>query len=200
MPTKLSRPLVPLLVCATVVAVLSGCTPSGSPSSPLTSGPTASSSDSGSSGTAAPASPTPSASPTPVAIGCDTLVSADVMYAFNPNYGLISNWTPSGGSDAAKAKAEQGIACRWQNQSSGTTIDISVAHLDSASIEALKNAAVTQSTMVPTYGDEAYFTTSAGTGTAIAFQGDYWLVATSVEFLEPGDPADLINAALGQLK
>jgi hypothetical protein len=121
------------------------------------------------------------------------------MYAFNPNYGLLDSYTPAGGSDAAKAEADKGIACRWQNQSSNATIDISVAHLDSASIESLKNTAVTESTSVPTYGDEAYFSTASGTGTAIVFQGDYWLVATSVDFLEPGDPADLINAALGQL-
>jgi hypothetical protein len=136
----------------------------------------------------------------PVTLGCGTLVSADVMYAFNPNFGLLTSWTPPSGSAAATAKADQGVACRWQNQTSGDTIDISVAHLDSGSIEALKNDAVAQSTMVPTYGDEAYFSVTNNVGTAIVFQGDYWLVATSVAFLEPGDPADLINAALAALK
>jgi hypothetical protein len=122
------------------------------------------------------------------------------MYAFNPNFGPIGSWTPKPGTDAATAISEHGIACRWQNQTSGDTIDISVAHLDAASIEALKNDAVEKSTMVPTYGDEAYFSVSGGVGTAIVFQGTYWLVATSVEFAEPGDPADLITAALSALK
>ena len=122
------------------------------------------------------------------------------MYAFNPNFGLLDSWTPVAGSAAATAKSEHGLACRWSNQTSGDTIDFSVAHLDAASIEALKNQAVASSTMVPTYGDEAYFSVKKGVGTAIVFQGDYWLVATSVAFLEPGDPADLIDAALGVLK
>jgi len=136
----------------------------------------------------------------PITIGCNTLITPDDIYAFNPNFALISNWTPKAGSAAATAKSEQGIACRWQNQTSGDTIDISAAHLDAASIEALKNAAVEKSTMVPTYGDEAYFSVSGGVGTAIVFQGTYWLVASSVEFAEPGDPADLITAALSALK
>jgi hypothetical protein len=122
------------------------------------------------------------------------------MYAFNPNFGAIDNWTPKSGSPAATAKSEKGIACRWQNQTSGDNIDISVAHLDATSIESLKNDAVDKSTMVPTYGDEAYFSVSGGVGTAIVFQDDFWLVASSVEFAEPGDPADLITAALGALK
>ena len=54
--------------------------------------------------------------------------------------------------------------------------------------------------MVPTYGDEAYFSVTGGIGTAIVFQDDYWLVATSIDFAEPGDPSDLIDAALAQLK
>ena len=36
-------------------------------------------------------------------------------------------------------------------------------------------------------------------GTATVFKGNYWLVATSVAFAEPGDPSDLITAALGAL-
>jgi len=191
-----TRAVVPLAVSALALAALSGCVPTPSP--------TASGSPSESPSATASASPTPTPTATvvstPITIGCNTLITPDDIYAFNPNFGLINSWTPKSGSAAATAKSEQGIACRWQNQTSGDTIDVSVAHLDPASIESLKNDAVEKSTMVPTYGDEAYFSTSGGAGTAIVFQGDYWLVATSVDFLEPGDPADLINAALGALK
>ena len=192
----LRRAVVPLAVSALALALLSGCVPSPSPTASDTATATATDSPSAS----ATPTPTPSAVSTPITIGCNTLITPDDIYAFNPNFGLITSWTPKAGSAAATAKSEQGIACRWQNQTSGDTIDISVAHLDAASIEALKNAAVEKSTMVPTYGDEAYFSTSGGVGTAIVFQGDFWLVATSVDFLEPGDPADLITAALGALK
>lgn len=194
--SALRRLVVPLAVTALAVAALSGCVPTPSPSRTATASASASDTPS-----ASPTpSPTPSVVSTPITIGCNTLLTPDDVYAFNPNFGLITSWTPKSGSAAATAKSEQGLACRWQNQTSRDTIDVSVAHLDAATIESLKNDAVEKSTMVPTYGDEAYFSVSGGVGTAIVFQGDYWLVATSVDFLEPGDPADLITAALGALK
>ena len=192
----LRRILVPLAVSVLALAALSGCVPTPTP----TSSGTASATPSDSPSASATPSPTASTVSTPITIDCNTLITPDDIYAFNPNFGLITTWAPKAGSAAATAKSEQGIACRWQNQTSGDTIDVSVAHLDAASIEALKNAAVEKSTMVPTYGDEAYFSVSGGVGTAIVFQGTYWLVATSVDFAEPGDPADLITAALGALK
>ena len=192
----LRRLVVPVALSLLALAALSGCVPTPTPSPTDTASASASETPS-----ATPtSSPTASAVSTPITVDCNTLITLDDMYAFNPNFGLISSWTPKSGSAAATAKSEKGIACRWQNQTSGDTIDVSVAHLDAASIEALKNAAVEKSTMVPTYGDEAYFSVSGGVGTAIVFQGTYWLVATSVDFAEPGDPADLITAALGALK
>jgi hypothetical protein len=195
-PRRVSRVAVPLALSALALVALSGCVPTASP----TPSQTASVPAGGTPSASSTASAAPSAAPTPIAIGCDDLVTPDDMYAFNPNFGLINSWTPKPGSPAATAKSEQGIACRWQNQTSGDNIDISVAHLDAASIESLKNDAVEKSTMVPTYGDEAYFSVSGGIGTAIVFQGTYWLVASSVYFAEPGDPADLITAALSALK
>ncbi|HEU0206160.1 MAG TPA: arginyl-tRNA synthetase [Pseudolysinimonas sp.] len=194
----LRRCVVPVAVSLLALAALSGCAPTPSPSPSSTETGAASPGETPSASSTP--SPTASTVSTPITIGCNTLITPDDIYAFNPNFGLITKWTPKSGSAAATAKSEQGIACRWQNQTSGDTIDVSVAHLDAASIESLKNAAVEKSTMVPTYGDEAYFSTSGGVGTAIVFQGNYWLVATSVDFLEPGDPADLITAALGALK
>ena len=197
-PRRSAAPLaVPLVVAVALIAGLAGCVPTPSPS-PTGSG--ASSSPAVTASATPSASPTPTVSATPITIGCSQLISADAIYAFNPNFGLLDSWTPASGSAAATAKSEKGIACRWSNQTSGDTIDFSVAHLDSASIESLKNDAVATSTMVPTYGDEAYFSAKKGTGTAIVFRGDFWLVASSVDFLEPGDPADLIDAALGALK
>jgi len=192
----LRRLVVPVALSLLALAALSGCVPTPTPSP---TDPASASASETPSATPTP-SPTATAVSTPITIGCNALITPDDMYAFNPNFGLISSWTPKSGSAAATAKSEKGLACRWQNQTSGDTIDISAAHLDTASIESLKNDAVEKSTMVPTYGDEAYFSVSGGVGTAIVFQGDFWLVATSVDFLEPGDPADLITAALSALK
>jgi hypothetical protein len=194
--SALRRLVAPMALGVLSLAMLSACVPT--PGSSTSDTPTASQSDTP---TATPTpSATPSATSTPITIGCNTLITPDDIYAFNPNFGLLNSWTPKSGSAAATAKSEQGIACRWQNQTSGDSIDVSAAHLDAATIESLKNDAVEKSTMVPTYGDEAYFSVSGGVGTAIVFQDDFWLVATSVDFAEPGDPADLITAALGALK
>ncbi|HEY4224605.1 MAG TPA: arginyl-tRNA synthetase [Pseudolysinimonas sp.] len=190
------RLVVSLAIAVFGAAALSGCVPTATPT-PSSTG-SATTPPSSASATASP-TPTPSVTSTPITIDCNTLVTPDDMYAFNPNFSLLTTFSPKGGSAAAAAASEQGLACRWTNGTSGDNIDISVAHLDAASITALKDQAVEASTMVPTYGDEAYFSTKSGVGTATVFQGDYWLVATSVDFLEPGDPADLITAALGAL-
>ena len=47
---------------------------------------------------------------------------------------------------------------------------------------------------VPTYGGVDYFEMKDGIGTANVFSGDYWIVARSVEFFEPGDAESLITA------
>jgi hypothetical protein len=177
---------------ALLAGILAGCAPTPAPAA--TGEPSETS------------QPTPSDEPTtpapagqPVDVACDELVSAQTIYDFNPNFGLVDDWAPEAGTDAARAVDLQGVACRWQNQTSGDTIDLSVASLPEAELEALKNAAVLESTMVPTYGEEAYFSVADGVGTAIVFERSYWLVATSGYFFEPGDAADIVNAALSAL-
>jgi hypothetical protein len=141
----------------------------------------------------------PAAAETPIDVACDELVSADVMYNFNPNFGLLDSWTPEAGTAAAEAVDLSGVACRWQNGTSNETIDLSVAHLSDTDLEALKNEAVGESTMVPTYGEEAYFSVVDGVGTAIVFEGPYWLVAASTSFFEPGDASEIVHSALDAL-
>jgi hypothetical protein len=187
------RPLVLLPATAAIlVALLVGCAPTSAadPSSPPSTPPSTPSAE--------PSEPTkPSA--VPIDADCATLVSPDTMYAYNPNFGLVDGWQPESGSAGAGAVALEGVACRWLNQTSSDTIDLSVANLDGESIEALKNEAVTESTMVPTYGDEAYFEVADGVGTAIVFDRSYWLVVSSVYFFEPGDATELVESALSAL-
>lgn len=150
-------------------------------------------------------SPTPTATPTgpttvPVTQTCDQLITIDDLYAFNPNYSADPEYAPKPGSDAALIQSYDGVACGWVNLSSNATIEIAVAHLGSADIEKLENALVLNSKPVPTYGGVDYFETKDGVGTANVFSGEYWIVARSVEFFEPGDAAKLIadvKAALG---
>jgi hypothetical protein len=194
MPTVSRRVLAPLALAAVVAALLAGCTPEPAPQDDP-SGPNPSGDPSGE-----PA-PTLTAAPvgTPVDIPCDKLVSADTIYQFNPNFGLIDDFTPSDGSVAASALEYSGVACRWQNQTSGDNIDLSVANLDPDTLTALKNTAFQDSTMVPTYGEEAYFTVNGQVGTAQVFQGSYWIVVESPAFFEPGDATEIVNSVLAAL-
>jgi hypothetical protein len=142
---------------------------------------------------------TPTPADEPLSVTCGELVDADAVYAFDPNYALLDSWDPAAGTPAAEAVAAGGVACELVRESGGGTIDLSVARLDEAALLAAKNAAFADSQMVPTYGDEAYFEVESGVGTAIVFQGPYWLVISSNAFAEPGEPTEIIDAALAAL-
>ncbi len=183
------RPIAP--VAAIALLLLAGCTPE----SGATPEPSASSS------TTEASTPEPTDEPvgTPVDATCDELVSADTLYIYNPNFGAIDDFTPEDGTAAASALAYQGVACRWENLTSGDQIDVSVAQLDDDSLTALKNAAFEDSEMVPTYGEEAYFSVEGGLGVAQVFLGSYWVVAESRVFLEPGDATEIVDSVLAAL-
>jgi hypothetical protein len=151
--------------------------------------------------------PTPTPSPTatgpttiPVTQTCDELVSLQTLYDYNPNWAPVPDYAPAPGSDGALIQSYSGVACGWMNLSSNATMEIAVAHLSPADIDKLANNLVLTTPSVPTYGGVDYFQSKNGTGTANVFSGDYWIVARSVDFFEPGDPAKLIEsvkAALG---
>jgi hypothetical protein len=198
MPVARPLPLRLWPVALVVVLALAGCTPTASPTRAASTPPVPSPHEP--STTAVP-TPTASVHATPVGKTCDQLISADTIYAYNPNFVPLSSWTPSAGSAAAQAKANKGVACRWQNETSNDVIDLSVADLDAATIESLKNQAVRASTMVPTYdgADEGYFSAANGTGSAIVFVKSSWIVLTSQQFVEPGDATDLVASVISAL-
>lgn len=193
----LARRLSLITVTVASAVLLAGCVPTGE----ATPTPTASASSSAS----ATPSPTdePSTEPTaapgaesePVTIGCSDLISLDDMYEFDPNFSLLTSFTPPSGSAAAEAVADQGIACRWVHNTSGVTIDISVAHLLDSALSTKKSQVQSSSTSVPTYDSEGYFSTAGSVGTAQVFTGPYWVTVTSEAFFEAGDAATLVNDA-----
>lgn len=127
------------------------------------------------------------------------MVPPQVMYDYNPNFALESDYTPAAGSLAAQAAAEKGIACSWINLTSGQTIEMSAAHLPATQLEQRSNELVTTSNSVPTYEVEGYFIVNGAAGTAQAFDPPYWITATSTAFFEPGDVAPLMAAAVAAL-
>lgn len=193
------RPFAALAVAGALAVALAACTPAGGGAEPEEStSPSPSASGS--------ASPTPDATPTadpvvgePVGIGCDQLVSAEVMYAYNPNFALLPEPTVDEGTDAAVVQEQRGLVCQWQNLTSNELLTVAVAKLPDDALTLQKNRAFGESTMVPTYGVEGYFTVADGVGEADAFDRGYWVSTRSSFYLEPGDAIDIVAAALAAL-
>lgn len=137
----------------------------------------------------------PEEKPTPVAIPCNAVIDAQTMYDFNPNFGLLAQFTPAAGTVTARAAAAQGTVCRWINQTSDDTIDVSIAQPGPNAFAAAQSAAAT-GTAVSGLGDAAYFSTSGNTGVIQVFQGERWITAASVYFTSASDADSLISAAL----
>jgi hypothetical protein len=179
-----------------LLILLAGCVPTPDPSSstavPATEEP----------GPFVSKTPTPgpSVAPDPAAIpfdiDCGDLVTAQQMYDYNPNFSLVNDFTPDAGTTAAAAIAAKGTACRWINQTSGETIDISAAQLNDKALATAKSNAEASSDSSGAWGSESYFGVSGGVGTAEAFSGAYWVTASSAGFLEPADVGSLIDAAV----
>ena len=196
------RAALPVALVAVAALGLTGCTPPGS------SSPTPSATAGGASGgpTVAPvpsASATPTDPPTPVAIKCDALLTAQQLYAYNPNYGVAPDYEPKSGTHEKQIADWKGTTCAWLNQSGGgATIEIAVAKPPASLMEGLKNAAITEAKPVPTYGTppdvEGYFKPGTS-GEVQIFRGPYWIVADSTAFFEPGDAAVLMQDVLGNL-
>ena len=152
--------------------------------------------------TATPSAPsatkTPSEPGTAVTVTCGTLISAQAVYDFNPNFSLQAKFTPASGTSAAAAVADRGIACSWINQTSSETFTFSVAHPAASSLAALKKTAAS-GTAVAGYGDSAYFHSVDGAGQVDVFSGAYWMTATSVYFASAADASSLLKQALKAL-
>ena len=186
------------LLAAASVALLSGCSPEAAEPTE-TAAPTA-----------APESPTAAPEPTetaepplPFEISCDALVTADQLYAFNPNFGTDPAFEPTSSDVIALVEEDAGTACGYLNQSSGEVIEIGVATPTEAAGETRRNSAAMSSKPVPTYGTppdvEGYFINAGGSGEAQVFHGPYWIVIDSAALFEPGDAQQLVAAVLANL-
>ena len=193
MPAVLRRAVPALAVTLLSLALMTACAPQEATIDP-DAGPSPTGEASGDPTPTATAQPTG----TPIDAACDDLVTPAILDLYGPGFAGIDGFTPREGSAAASALAYDGVACRWQS-SSGQTIDISAAQLDDASLTALKNAAFEDSELVPTYGDEAYFTVEGGVGVAQVFQGPYWIVVESPVFFEPGDATEIVQSIISGL-
>jgi hypothetical protein len=171
----------------------SGSKPTATPRSTASATPTAST----------PATAIPDASPAPpvetgepVGLSCNDVVTPQQIYDYNPNFGLVGGFVPDDGSLAAQAVAANGLACRWVNQTSGATIDLSVAHLDARSTGIRKEFLAANSTSVSNFGPDGYFDQGDLGSAAQAFPGEFWVAAASVAFFSAEDAVDIMDAAI----
>ncbi len=198
---ELIRPrFLPLVRVGAVVAVMAGTLALSACAGDLK--PTTSPTPSTSSSPVASATPTPTATTpaTPVTLTCPQLLTPQQLYAYNPNFGTDPGYAPTSGSLAATAVADQGVACGWLNQTSGDKIEIAVSKPPASQLDTLKNSAVTTSRAAVTYGvPDGYFALRGATGEVQIFTGNYWIIATSTAFQEPGDNATLMQDVMANL-
>lgn len=192
-----------LLISAPLMAtvlLLSACVPAGDsePTSSASPRPTASATPTGTA--TASATPETPAEPEvetgePVGLSCNDVVTPQQIYDYNPNFGLVDGFVPESGSLAGQAVAANGLACRWMNQTSGATIDVSVAHLDARSNEIRKESLASNSTSVSDFGPDGYFDQGDVGSAAQAFPGEFWVTAASVAFFTAEDAAAIMGNA-----
>jgi hypothetical protein len=197
----LPRAVAVALVAASTAVLLAGCTlPGAGPST--SDGPAASGTDAPGGSEAPVPTPEPTEEPIPFEIACDALLTADQVYAFNPNFGTAPGYAPEGRGVEQVVEAE-GTACGWSNQTSGEVVEVGVATLPEHAFELQVGQTAMSSNAVPTYGTppdvEGFFLLSGGVGQAQVFTGDYWVVVESEALFEPGDAQQLVASIVANL-
>ena len=194
--TGASLALIALAGCAPE----NGTEPTASPTArgAVTSEPTDAATATASAEPTATPTPVPVAEGTPVDKSCEQVLTADDIYALNPNFGVDPGYTAS--SDAAvTATTYDGISCGWMNQSSGEVIEVAIAQPNETLTNNLKDVALSGGAIVPTYGSppdvEGYFST----GTAQVFTRGYWVAVSSPDMIEPGDAERIMSTVLANL-
>jgi hypothetical protein len=145
----------------------------------------------------------PSAGATPIDIDCTTLLTPEALYEINPNYSANAEYSPAAGGTARDQVGDGGLACGWINQTSGSTLEVSVSNPGEGRATELKDAFAADSTAVPAFGTppvEGFFEMNGAVGEAQVFSGPYWLTAVSTDFVEAGDAAPVVEAALAALE
>ncbi|KQQ27726.1 hypothetical protein ASF54_02845 [Frondihabitans sp. Leaf304] len=195
METMLTAPrllAVRTLPAALAVLLLAGCTGAAPAASSSPTAPRASATPTGGAG---------ALTATPLTVDCQTIAPDATVSAAYPGMTPEEKPTPPKASDAAVIGGYDGTVCGWTS-TTGSSMTLAVGRFDNDSLTRLKNSLITSSNAVPTYDGEGYFDLVDGVGTAEAFTGSYWIVATSDDavFGEPGGAEPLVDAAIAGLK
>ena len=133
---------------------------------------------------------------------CGTLITADDLYAFNPNFALSSSDGSDVGRFGADVLSNKGITCTYTNLSGGGKIFLTATKFDSASRSQVISELEKSSQEVDegTGGaNVTFFKTESGTGVAQVVHGDFLITAESQFFGSYLDAGDFLNIALAKL-
>jgi hypothetical protein len=132
--------------------------------------------------------PTSSASATPVSLPCTTVLTAQQVYDYNPNYVAQDDYSPTAGSDAATVATDSGTVCGWVNETSGSTVSVAIAQPAPSDLAGMKSTAAGASSPVSVAtGAVGFFSTVGGVGELQVFTSKYWVVIASSDFAVAGD-------------
>ncbi|MCW4386649.1 arginyl-tRNA synthetase [Salinibacterium sp. SYSU T00001] len=137
----------------------------------------------------------PPAEATPVGITCSQLITADDIYAYNPNLTLVDGQTPESGSPGARAVAAEGIACHYMNLTSGESIVVSASSPGPDALAQVRSELSGTATPAEGLGGEGWF----GDGTATVISGPYLVTASSDFFTAAADAQQLTTTAISHL-
>jgi hypothetical protein len=195
-PRNRLRALLLAALVASGAGVLSGCAPEPGLAGP-TDGPSATTTPSG---TLPPTEQPDLGEPGPE---CGEVLTAEDVYAFNPNMSAVAAPAPVEGSLAAEAASLDGTVCRWSNNTSNVSVDVAVAVPGESDLADRRSAAESGATRVHAFGDapveEGYFDVEGSVGTAQVFENGRWIVLSSPMFGEAADVEPLVTAILANL-
>ena len=116
---------------------------------------------------------------------CESILSLQSLYDFDPNLALTSGGTPAAGSLAQTQAQLGGITCTLMNLSSQQEVLVSLVKLDQASAEHQKAeivAATGNNTYQVAKDVPGSFQDAGGIGTAQFMSGKYWISLTSSSY------------------
>jgi hypothetical protein len=189
-----SRIVAVVAVGTFAVLALAGCI-DNSPSK-TTGAPTSSASSTS-------ASPTPGSTPTgtPVKLPCTTVLTAQQVYNYNPNYVAQDSYKPAPDTDAASAVTQGGIACGWVDETSGSVLSVAIASPPSSEFTSLYHSAQDEGS-APWANSNAtgFFHAQGDIGEFQVFSAPYWIVISSPDFAATGDASPTAIDVLGNLR
>jgi hypothetical protein len=138
--------------------------------------------------------PTPAPDAASVGFTC-----AEALPAVPSQYTAATADAPAAGTVRAQAVQLGGIACA-STLADGAAVTFSVAQPPAGQLTSLQQAAASSETTTTALGgQQGYFGTAAGVGSAQVFAGGYWITVQSTAFTAEADAAPVVMQIINVL-